>query len=255
MGVLKFVLLVCVCVCVVDRVCERVGYKLCADMCGYIWCVKASKLFSCCELGPPVFTPNFCAPSLSLVRLNSHRRSTCGWCSHMKSRSRPSLNPHEVQARSSLDPHGGQASSSVCGTASLPRGPCQVEASSTCKRDSVVCRWHRGKSGQYKGRDVCPARACREAAGCLARCLAGERKKRPREDGSRVNRRRMAAGKQTYYRSKLPIKEEGTVPPMPSDAIVKEEELCVVPPMPPHEVVKQEFTEGGALRNSGNKKR
>ena len=32
-------------VCVVDRVCERVEYNLCAGMCGcgYIWGVKASK--------------------------------------------------------------------------------------------------------------------------------------------------------------------------------------------------------------------
>ena len=74
------------------------------------------------------------------------------------------------------------------------RGPCCVQASTSCMtvRALPVSKWHYGKLDPYVGKDVCSARACREAAGCLD-------KKRKRADGSRVSRKRQAAGRATYY--------------------------------------------------------
>ena len=86
---------------------------------------------------------------------------------------------------------------------SILRGPCSAAASTTCVtlKGEHASRWYTGKLGQHAGQDVCPARACREAAGCLAPAPVGVRRRKPtRADGSRVSRKRQAAGRATYYK-------------------------------------------------------
>ena len=70
------------------------------------------------------------------------------------------------QRRSALDPDMDRSSTMLSGppARSTHRGPCCVQASTTCVtlKGEHVSRWRTGRLGQYVGQDVCPARACRE---------------------------------------------------------------------------------------------